>query len=864
MRRSEVFEYPIYDALRLPVRGLASRPHPSVLGPGFWRQINGFRRDSGVLRVRHGSDRVTSAPVITGGVFYGVSEVRLNGTTYIAAAVKSGSAVRIMISSNGGSTWTEVTNDGATAADDKYGNTRMTDTGSHFYFCAVRDRALGRDLLVVQNGTDSPRVYDPLASDAAAPNSCKVAKHEEVIAPQVTGWCRVQWGFFDDWPIGGGTSGGGTMTYAASSANFTSVESGSGVERFLLMTASTSAADGDTVTISDATVLVTTPSKQLVMLFECNDRAIWQKIKVECREGVGAWNTLWEPTTTTLTMIEEPYDYVSNKSLVAFPIEHLNLASISQVRITWKSTSPSASTAMKIYGVWASGCIPGGSEFGLSFYNSGSRGESPGVILPNTYNARVGGPIAGQFGTWLGGSVIPQRSSIYYYPRIFFIQPSSTEIAKGVDTMRVYYREADTEGFFLSATGKVLATYAAGAWAGVTTSGAATSFTSFNPATPASMVSFIDEKTSLPYGLHRPIPSGTAMLMANRRLFVAGKTDNSTAFSVAWMSEWENPFRFLVIPQDGEFSATQVTFDGESIQSFVALASSSIGNNGILCVTDQNIFRFDGPNTIRYSQPTRLALIGSRSPMAIAAYKNDLYILDDRLRVQRLMSGFSDISGLSVDDVFQDIPAAQRSNVSFAFVYDRLYGALTPLTSPASTTNKNLAVFNPEIDSWESIDTLPGFTARYVMSAWYDTEKRRRLLVFADDCHVYEYEKPGETDDYGLTGVSTSLGSRSIHEGMNIQLSVHRFRIVSTSSAGSTLNVTRTYLPSGGTATSEIDLTPQGSEPQVSRYDGSQSVTGDARGNQIQIDIEGDLPGGFEILAMTLELRQTDVTGDAR
>lgn len=160
----------IYDVNEAPLIGMNSARHPLAMPPTIWPLLQNVRLDDGTITARQPTVLVASGGLPVSqpwGVFSGL----LDGNQIYLTAMTVGSQIAIYDSYDG-INWTE-----ATVSSGAYGSTRLSG-GLQVTFQAVRDRPGSLDTVVIQNGTDSPRIYTRLPV-----NLVKVRIHASVTAP---------------------------------------------------------------------------------------------------------------------------------------------------------------------------------------------------------------------------------------------------------------------------------------------------------------------------------------------------------------------------------------------------------------------------------------------------------------------------------------------------------------------------------------------------------------------------------------------------------------------------------------------------------------------------------------------------------
>lgn len=186
-----------------PLARLCSALAPSALAPDQWARIQNLRSDKfGDLYARGGSSRLSLEPIASGGTItvgacLGLWSGELNGDTYVIAAhvvtdtsVSASPFVRIY--SYNTTTWAATELTGVGTWSGASGLTRLENTTNLVTFRVVRVRRRyyfgvvkpARDLLVIQNGADLPRVYDPAyATNTSIGQPQAIGVHKAITVP---------------------------------------------------------------------------------------------------------------------------------------------------------------------------------------------------------------------------------------------------------------------------------------------------------------------------------------------------------------------------------------------------------------------------------------------------------------------------------------------------------------------------------------------------------------------------------------------------------------------------------------------------------------------------------------------------------
>jgi len=139
------------------IKGFKSFPAASSLTPDYAALLGNTRLGNQGVQARNGNASVSTS---LSGIVRGVYSCSFNGASTIFAATWDGSThISIYSSTDEGATWTNIS-----PTSGKYGDTRLTGSASSgpVYFSVVTDNDISgtnRDMLIIENGTDTPRIY---------------------------------------------------------------------------------------------------------------------------------------------------------------------------------------------------------------------------------------------------------------------------------------------------------------------------------------------------------------------------------------------------------------------------------------------------------------------------------------------------------------------------------------------------------------------------------------------------------------------------------------------------------------------------------------------------------------------------------
>lgn len=149
-----------------PPVGLNSFVSPDLLGKGIFTRIQNFRWDTGALTTRAGTALYLAAPV-AGAILVDMFAVSVNGTSYLLGFFLKSGETRMYYSTSG-SAWLEATEVGGLSGGTT-GNSRFaTNTGIISVAVVKAPQSVvggsiqsSRDVVVILNGTDYNRIWDP-------------------------------------------------------------------------------------------------------------------------------------------------------------------------------------------------------------------------------------------------------------------------------------------------------------------------------------------------------------------------------------------------------------------------------------------------------------------------------------------------------------------------------------------------------------------------------------------------------------------------------------------------------------------------------------------------------------------------------
>ncbi len=830
--QSDRAQIPLFWAGKVPMFGMFSAIDPMALGPGQWPLIKNMRLGTGLPRVRGGTAELGT--ILANGTFRGFWMGTLNGAYTIVVGVKVGSETLVYKSTDGFATKTEIT-----AGSGKYGNTRFTDNGQLLTFERVWNPLAfaSGDLLVMQNGTDNPRVYSVAGAITTT--------HESIAAPSVTQEFPVKYSLPFNFPVNVTAE----ITPAnTGSAAFVASNGGTTPNSFLNIAIGTGTLINDTATFtlsSTKQFFTETSRMQWILGIDTEYGEFLDKVKIEAKLAGALVATIHDPTSTvSAAPVQVPLTtglnlYVFDKG------ERAGSLSFDRVVFTWvapTNEAPSIARVVKIFMVAGSGRNPGQTTWGTSYYNSSSFGESPGVA----YTHHVGELVSNTGGPADNKATLPNNENIYYEYALPYKNTSTADRDKGVDSLNIY-RKRPQDDRLSYYTAQVLATYA-GSWSYFST--ATDPLFTF----PSGLESSYD--IPLPSGFHLPLPVAKAMKYANGRLFAGAPSGGNHNLM---FSGYKQPFRFRRFTRE-EDGPGAIGIQGETVQAFAAVATSTLGVDTIYAFTDQGLYALSGFFASQLSQQARISDSGTLSPYSVQTIKNTVFWLDKEMQVRRMRFGsIEDLSRDTVDDLTRGIPGDRRAFAYGCCNNERYLLAFTP---SGATTNTRILVWEDRQGKW-TLDTPPKPADGLVN--WFDGTGNKFRLVLAGlnttTLMSYEYDDPATSQDLG-TNIAFQLDTYevSLDNGFDKKFFVRRVGFLMDKQSAGSATITRTYKPHGGTGVATMLMTS--SNNQIWRWDGEQTIAALGNGASCQISIAGTAVAGTEFYRIIAEAQERGYGAD--
>lgn len=774
---------PIFDPARVPAKGMFPSVHPTMLPPGHYQRLQNIRISDGLLGIRTGATRTTSAVPTGATSFRGAWSGTINGNYRKVRAYYDGSRVRVYDLT--GTTWTELTE----SADATYGNTRFATDGP-IYFAVARDRfytgtvaGFDEECLVIQNGADTPRIWTgTVSAGAITVHGTLTAPSLGYALPTMYSWFNIKDGARTAYT---GTVGGKALapttaaefdiaddSGASSTANFTEItwQTGATVSAGetlgCVFSGSGMAQEFDgTATWSNATYLNLSNSRHLVMVCQpvVGDTDIasgkkyrdFSNIKLELYDAATTtWYTVWSPESTNTRMEiaqVDSYSLPSGQSpIYAASIELGTLAAtLTQVTAYFITNLYDQSVGgtdyvLNLYTMCGDGKCESDANFEITHYDLNSHSESPPLVLENklpAFLSAIGGPTTPSVAQ-LDNARLPLSPHINYVWALYAKYGDG-----GTDDNRIltYQKDRGEDRYY---------------WVNATTITSGTGIFRGISARPSDK--YFTRKG--PDSFNIPVPKGSAIIATASRLYVGGALSSSSEDYMAYYwSELGLPFRFrrairgITATFNDPDSGGRQDIAGEPLKALAPISGGGLGTDSIILWTDTWVWRLDGSSADALATPARLAPHGCPWPFSVAVYGSTVYWVDQERQVRRYSpEGLSSLSRNIVDSI---LASATLTYASGAFWRDRYY--LGIIASGRSLYDEIL-IFDERAQGW-TIDRLADGDAKRILVSIASGTTQLDLLTEAG--HEYKHETASTTQDNSVD-IAIDIIGPEYHNGI--------------------------------------------------------------------------------------------------
>jgi hypothetical protein len=833
-----------------------------------------MRFDTHSLYVRNGAKKLTPSVPVANASLRGCWNGYLSSENLIYAAYRVGSYTRIYSLDPLTFAWTELTHDG-TGLDGAYaGNTRFPTDGD-VVFSPSHNPVSGDDFVIVQNGTDYPRVIQGTSEAGAL-----VTIHQPVVPPNAPNSLQAVL----TWPVVTQMS---TTTNVSGTAYHYLQLSQSGSDETPIVTFVATATGSSFPTINWALTGGTgqnlANSRYLIFLCQSGTTPatstpyMWNQIQVCAQDGTtpagGPDNVhmypVWTPATSQYAPVYIP-DIDPNdptKFAVAFSLAGLDLTqpaftNFQQVTLFYgaygiSTAVPTVGTTCKILAICGDGVVPGSSQYGISYGASGSGAESYGQLITNLTTQTVKAPQGSPYAS----IKIPNSPLLYYDANVSFQNVSAGQIQNGVDQVGIYRMDPGEFVYDLVAYYRT-ASFTPGTPGSWNTANANAILT-YSDTTPTNGK---NPTVVWPDAYQQCIPIGNSMVSSNSRLYVGGVASGTSSPNSVWISRFQNPFRFstqiafLTASQPDLSSAATVQFAGEQVTGLVPVTGTLVGVDTVLAFTNTNGYLLEGSDSVSLSRPARtMQGHGCPYPATITNHLGTTFFVDNEQQVRSYRNGQTTrISRMKIDDKLTTYSLAESS---MAVMLDGIYLAVKP---PSGSQYTNLLRYDEALQEWME-DALASGDAKRLMTMKCVTPSV--IYAFSDAGNVYQLEYPGQILD-DATPIVATMKSGAIHNGMWQRVYSQRVGLVGDSGSGlSALTVTRTWMDkwnnagNDGTISLAADTRSNAWIWESVNLPGTSSpILPGGQGLAVQVQVQGNLPGGYNIYSLVMDL---DVLSDA-
>lgn len=865
---------------------MRSSPHPLLLAQGEQNLIRNVRwGENGAFVVRNGVVQYLATPIVN-AVLIDTWAGEFNGDEVYLEAISLSGRIQIWASVNGAAL-VELTGTAGWFGDDT-GNTRFPTVTDRVTFGVVKtpggldegSPVIPRDAMVISNGTDSPRIWDP-GQNAGF----RFAVHDPLLVPDNAFDFRYKAGLQTFLQLAKDSAGrfyfSGTgvndVEFFFADTTDNPFTAGSTVPELNVSSSVTAGKIAtfcvdDPITLRGQLLFVVQGGSATDALDALNGAKIEISGSLLAYDLVPDWVTAYDPDGDTSDSFAAFLfdDDTSFRWIVAIPSSRFESGQkVRHIRMTWSDSSgpPATTVAIKFLMCASGGGWPGGTEWAISYADGFSRAETYGIEASDADVDKLsncGGP-------GCVSSNLPLIEEIGYDYHL--IIPNTDETAGfdgGLDGrpnlvpvyVRVPGQQTALYGFSLVLENAVTSFGTKGwmpAHIGPTFEITTDSLSWFNQA-------LLDPTRTLPSAYQITIPPANAMVFASNRLFVGDIfLSDERARGDIYFSAAGQTFRFSSVPIDsnGNFDSSagsRATLAGETIRQLIASASSAEGASFVYAFTSTALHMLGGggilggqTDAVSLGTPHRIGAVGTNCYRSVQERNGVIIWVDNENCVRRMIDATPmDISRSTVDDRITTIPASRRASVCAIWSRDRYYLAFTP---EGGTTNTKMLVWHEPSKAWESEDLPPASYERLACLYDPDAEGSGRTLLGTTSA-VVTYQHESGTEDLG-NPVDFVVGSRELRFGARAVGMVDDCTVLSDALPGYFVTVDRLYRPYGSAYRSTITLeTGFGSDSSEPSIEVTPPTDADGeRGATARLILSGSLPGGTTLLSFVAAIR---------
>jgi len=559
------------------------------------------------------------------------------------------------------------------------------------------------------------------------------------------------------------------------------------------------------------------------------------------------------------------YSDGSNRYLIAFALPRHKLvdANYQYLAITQSVSGapPATDGTFNIECMALTSGLPGFTTFGVTYFNSQSRAESPLTVCRKSLPARLD-----EMGGRTGSIRIPESDGLVYNHRIYSPQMDPANAPTGTEYVLTYSKPLKGQWGMLSGDHQRSQVYSAGSWS-YATGNSGNNQPDIDASSPGKQrirhvtVEFQVPRVP-PTALNVGIPPGTSMANANQRLCIGGARlfrssatisspladSSSSGYSVAF-SRSACPFHFDPFVQllpDGTVdpsSPTVAYITGGNVTAVHKFSTGDIGGDSVIAFSPFGMHIIAGNDAYQLSKATKVGDVGCTSHYSVASNSRSVYWLDDQGQIRAYGEENGVLSRNTVDNQLKGIPANRRKYVTAAMYNDKyIFG----FTEYGQTENTRALVYDTIRQAWSGWRS-----AAYAyggLLAVFDSGERKLLNVDTNCEGIFRLDDKSTTTDAG-SDITVTLKSKEVHAGYIRRVKGEDVTVLATGNASKTLSITWTSLgvstPVSKTQSRVVDA--GSSLAWVSTRSGTQQVPG------YQITVSGAMASGEKIYAVWVQ-----------
>jgi len=814
-------------------QGMLSDVDQTTLPKGFWGGLFNLRCRGRSLTVRDGSTKLNSAVPIAAASYRGCWLGYIGTTERMVVAFRVGAATQVFEYNLTANTWAEVTDATSRFATDGNVSFAPIKTRTGLYLTSVSG-------LLIQNGTDTPRVWYPGAVVYRAPGQVNLNGSYPAARKA--------------YPAFSVDLASGVWTRARSNAlqfEVTRPSTSLVFEVFPAVTINqTAEARGTTFKkeVNTAGTSCVLGSQFCLLVYDVGAESVMDYINDVSVYDVtnGIYVSVWNNDGTNDRGSYSTHSFgaqtgYTNCRLFIFETGGRQGTSIDGIRFNTNGNVPAGTVTSRVAFIGTGGEIPQSTSFASSFRDDTTMVESIATPARNVVPSYL-------FGFVGGSKDVPQVA-----------WPVSANLLTSYYLITGFGSFTGSAIFYATAPGGTDYGMAAINGGSVVAGEYRRFFTSIEP-----------DFTTLPYDeSYLAIPTGLPMVAVGGRVKIgSGQDDYTSAYldPMAWRKS-------VVVDASGTVDETSPCFNsypGEAVSGYAVIQGTQFNSFATVIFTSKATYRENSGTASAIS--AGVAILGHRGTKhlySIAQDDGQVVFLDSEYEI-RGTNGGTLSNAMSINTIGNRVRNQTLSSggislpASFAAfdLFGMVYRGVNPVTGTPDTLNNEAVIYDRRTGNWQ-VDRFP-FDCAGLMTR--EGGGIRYLLAVTNLGDVWRLYVPGQTTENG-SALPVYIQSWQICEGWE-PVVVKQIGIVTDASGTVTWNTKRYNFPAvaDGNPDGTISLTgtTSGQAWRSDQSTGTGAGIPGLKGWSVYFALWGDIPGGAVIRGIRADIESRGVPGQAQ